>query len=445
MQFIQCIYAIILNSSYKLISKISAKQREKIIQLLLIFYAIWIILVRSQEAIKISIRGEKTPIVCGIIVFLISVFSVTKPLRRIKWRKSICFFYYTTGLLMLLSMILHTGATATDKIYVFEWLFLFPMLYYVWGNRKDYVNLFEKIAKAFCYVGFAYLIFLICFFPKEIYQTGGGLYIASTTNPNVLALVISSSVIAGVYVFIACGQKVVPIITICLGTGVVISCQSRTALFAIVMSLVVAMILTFYSLIRDKNSFYAKKILLLAICVGLMFLLAPFSNYLFDIGRPVLAKASSILDKFSKGDTLNAITSGRIDIWIHCLQESHLLGSSNTGNIHLGGRTYYGAHNSIIEMIYRYGFLAGLSYIGLWISAVIVSIKTYIKTSYKEGLFAIMMIASFFVMAMFELVFTPFNTGLAFINIFAFCILFGYPKKDKEGVKYGNFNNNTGI
>ena len=426
MKVVQYIYAFILNGFYKSTSKISLATRERIVQLLLGYYAVWIILIKySAEKAETEIIANTTPVVCGIVIFLIAVFSVTKPVRVVRWNTPVCFFYYVTGILMLLSWFLHKneGAATTYTIYMFEWLFLFPMLYYVWNSRGDYADLFEKIARAFCYVGFAYLIVLICLFPVGA-SNKNGLYIGTTSNPNTLALLVSAFVIAGIYMFITSRSKLIPLITVCLGTGIVMLCQSRTVLLAITLAILAALVFTIFSFVKKRDSFYLQRIVLLTTCIAVIILMAPLVSHLFNFVNTAFAETSLIMDKFNKGDTLNAKSSGRINLWIHCLKESTLLGNSTAEDICIGDTVFHGTHNNIVEIIYRYGFLAGISYIGLWISTARAGVKVYINSTYKEGIFVIMVLVAFFVIGMLEIAFKPYGYGITFINIFVFCIIF---------------------
>lgn len=420
---IQSVYAVILNVLYKVIVKISLEARNKIIQGSLVFYAGWIILMRSDVITKVGINAYDAGIVMGITIFVIAIFSINKPLQRVKWNKSFCFFYYMTGILMLVSSFLHDTGTG-HKIMILEWLLLFPMLYYVWSNRGDYATLFEAVAKAFCYVGIVYEVILLLVFPKELYSTDNSAYIGSTSNPNTLAIVIGSSVIAGLYLYITKKNKTVSLISICMGTGIIMMAESRTALLSVMTAILAMLLFTCYDRIKTKELKYNKKIMLIFMCIVFMLISIPIVEHLFDIVRAAFAESNGLMEKFQKGGTLNDMSSGRINIWAYCIENSHLLGNDVGDAISVGGVKYWGAHNSIIEMIYRYGILSGVVYIGMWVTAFIGSFKIFTRSSYNDGIFNIIVLPAFFVMAMLELVFKPFNVGLAFINIFAFCPLF---------------------
>lgn len=427
---VQSVYACILNIIYKVTIKISANVRNRIIQVSLIFYAGWIILMRSNPVTKVSINSYDAGIVLGATILVITVFSVNKPLQRIKWNKSICFFYYMTGILMFISCLINETGTG-HRIMIIEWLFLFPMLYYVWSNRGDYSVLFETVAKAFCYVGIIYAVILLLVFPKELYSTVNGAYIGSTSNPNTLALVVCSSVIAGLYLYITKKSKAIPLITVCMGTGIVIMAESRTALLSICVSILSILVFTVYDRLKTRELIYSKKIILIVICIGCICISVPIVEYLFDIVRAALAESNGMMGKLQKGGNLNAISSGRIDLWAYCIDNSRLLGNDVGDSISFASTNYWGAHNSIIEMMYRYGVLAGVSYIGVWVTAFIGSIKGFIHSSYEKGMFNIIILPAFFIMAMLEIVFKPFNVGLAFMNIFVFCPLFKHSCVDE--------------
>ena len=150
----------------------------------------------------------------------------------------------------------------------------------------------------------------------------------------------------------------------------------------------------------------------------------PVIDKAFDFIQVAFAESSNILDKFKFTGNLNTFSSGRINLWQFCIENSTLLGNDVATTIHYNGINYAGAHNSIVEMTYRYGFLSGIAYTVMIIMVVIYSLKITISNQSKESIFLMAIVPAYVVIAMFEVVFLPYNVGVGIIMLFAISSMF---------------------
>ena len=430
---LQSVYMLILNFIFdKFTSKINEESRNKIILGTIIFYAAFIIVSGSSKITGARVGRLDAALVFTIVILMVIVLSVNGKLIKKQCNTQFCSFYFLTGILMLISCILNE-TKLVHEIYALQWLLLFPMLYFVWNNREDYSVLYTLIAKGFSYTGIIYFVLLLIAFPKSAHEVSGA-YIGTTTNPNILGLIGCSIAISSLYLYMVQKKHILPLVTLCAGLGLAVMGESRTSLLAICFSALICIIYSTYYFIKKK---YVHKNLFVKIIVGLIVVLIsiPIFNMAFDFMQIAFAKSSNIFEKFRYAGDLNAFSTGRINLWQYCIENATFFGNDVGTTIPYNGTNYAGAHNSIVEMIYRYGILAGITYTITMALMVIYGIKISINSDYKTGVFLMCIIPAYFVVSMLEVVFLPYNVGVGMIMIFALCPLFGYKSKNKKQVK----------
>ena len=113
------------------------------------------------------------------------------------------------------------------------------------------------------------------------------------------------------------------------------------------------------------------------------------------------------------GMDLNAVSSGRLEIWQYCIKQSSLLGNDIENKPIIVSDTshpIYHAHNTVLELLLRSGVFAGglffllELYCACWILRCVFS--RGINTSYE--LFAVMAITAFGIASLFDIVVLPF-------------------------------------
>lgn len=119
---------------------------------------------------------------CGILLLFVIIFlSLDKELKRIPWRRGICFFWFLTCILMTISDVLIPKETCGLGLILG---FLFTGVFFVWQNnsRRD---LLWKAFKTSLRVTFDFMA-LVSFLFRPYFE--GGRYAGVFTNPNTFGL-----------------------------------------------------------------------------------------------------------------------------------------------------------------------------------------------------------------------------------------------------------------
>lgn len=423
---IQSAYALFLNNVYKVTSKISEEKREKIIFTVVTFYSCFIMFCRADNITKTVVNDYRAGIVFCISIFLVTLFSVDRQLKYISCRSLIPKIYYALFLLMLLVSCFHEVGTG-HRIYILASLVLLPMLYYVWGNRQDYDVLYRLVAKGFCYSGLSYFAATWLFFPMDFYTSSAGAYLGATHNPNVLGAIGLGMAIAALYLYMTEESKFVPILTIASGVNLIIMGQSRTAFLSFFCPFIVLFIIIIYMAFIKKELPCKNKVRLLVVCAIFVVISVPIIESMFSYINTAFADSEGLIDKFKRGTS-----SGRIELWKYCLSDLHLFGNDVGAYILFENFNYAGVHNSVIEMAYRYGIIAGMLYIVLGIACVVYCLRILFKEKWKDSLFICLIICSFLVYLMLEVAFLPYKVGVAYMSVFALTGLFNYEVKKSK-------------
>lgn len=134
-----------------------------------------------------------TLILGGIIVF-----SIDRKLSQVKWNFPIAFLWMLFG-----GMRLITGFVTSIEYLPLAciWLVGFPVLFFVWNNRKDYEKLFKC-----CYRGFLYPTTIFFVASVLLVPVTGEAYTGLTTNANSIGMYIAT-ILAFVLWGILCGEN----------------------------------------------------------------------------------------------------------------------------------------------------------------------------------------------------------------------------------------------
>lgn len=144
-----------------------------------------------------------------------------------------------------------------------------------------------------------------------------------------------------------------------------------------------------------------------------------------EIGIPsnVIARFFYVLEN-TKG--LNALTSGRIDIYKGYMGKINYKGHKNVSLV-INGKKKAHAHNNWLQFGYTYGVFSMFFYAIITVLAVGFSLKFYLKNRRKNATYAFMIPAicvGFVVATLMECLFLPFEVFPAFAFWFAFGDLF---------------------
>ncbi len=419
--------------------------------------------------------------VCGIVLmFAIAILSLDRTLVHIHWRRSLwiawfamCFFFTISDILLPKKMC-GLGIILS---------FVFTGVFFVWQNhtRKDLLWKCFKDAVKWAF----WLMAIVSFMFRPLYE--GGRYAAIFTNPNTFALylyIIIAVLMSDLDWIVETGRSLKKNISTYFGLALSFfyleMTQARTSIIAVAAILLMWIVLRLY-LSKKAHAFRS------FITNGLVVILATVALYpvfLFTlqhlpdfIGHPIVFEGQPLyytseieeptsdpgevvvpeyddveevetdeaVDeddsvttivprnalerfwyniKYSKG--LNAITNGRVDIYLAYLKKLNYKGHRTTSLV-VDGEKKNHAHNNWIQFGYTYGLFSMFFYAIITVLGVIFSLKFYLTQRRKNATYAFLIPAicvGFVVATLTECLFLPFEVFPAFAFWFAFGDLF---------------------
>lgn len=427
---LQKINMLLLNPFTKYTGRLQDKSRNLFVYiccaLLVCVQLVWFV-VPVLEMREISQRTEA--IVAAIIFIVLIIFSTKTKLRQVTYKKRFTILYALCFILIALAQIDHPIGDGFLESALMA-LLIFPVLYFVWGNRKDYDTLYKLFAKACSHALFIYFIISLVFFPINIGQR----YMAMTLNPNILGMLCVACAMCSLYLIME--EHYMKGWFYLLPLGAAIFCamysQSRTALIVITFQIV---IFIFYY-IRHKVLKY-KGIINIIILLAVLFIIitsvaiVPYSiNYIHTINttektvekeKTVQGKDEQIEKQPSKTferleskrtGNITQLSSGRTTVWKNYLDQLNLKGHDGRQLLFIGDgyNDREWAHNTALEIAYRCGTIPGAIFLLIEIFAgICMLIWLFNKKHESWRLFSIMGICAFCVYSVLEVVLFPFE------------------------------------
>lgn len=418
--------------------------------------------------------------VCGIfLMFIIAILSLDRTLVKIRWRRSMWMAWFGMCLSFTVSDILVPKKMCGLGLIL---AFVFTGVFFVWQNhtRKD---LLWKCFKDAIKWTFAVLAVVSFFFRP---QHEGARYAGIFTNPNTFALylfIIMSVFLADLDWFVETGRSWYKNIITYLGVALCVfyleKTQARTSIIAIAVILIMWIALRIYLSAKTHvwKSFLGNLTLVCVFCVlcypvfgvclktipevihhpivfaGESYYGSEISDTAKDPGEVLVPEYSepeqvttskndqtqknndvivpkNSLErlwyniKYSKG--LNALTNGRIDIYLAYLSKMNYQGHRSTSMV-VNGEKKNHSHNNWIQFGYTYGILSMFFYGIITVLGVGFSLKFYLTRRRKNASYAFLIPAiavGFVVATLTECLFLPFEVFPAFAYWFVYGDMF---------------------
>ena len=406
---------------------------------------------------------------CGIVLMIvIAIMSLDRSLVRIHWRRSVWIAWFGMCIAFTISDILVPKKVCGLGIVL---ALVFTGVFFVWQNhtRKD---LLWKCFKDAVKLGF-WMMVIISFLFRPVYA--GGRYAGIFTNPNTFALYLVA--IFAVYMsdldwIVETGKDWKRCFSTYISIAIIFfylnMSQARTSMIAIVF--VCLLWLAFRIYISKKNHAWkvflrnVGMILILSIVLypvlklGATYLPKWVNNpiifegetlYMGDgnkvenLGETVVAESGKLESSEVDKDTpdgvidrvwyilehhtgLNALTSGRIDIYKGYSKKLNFKGHKNISLV-INGKRKNHAHNNWLQFGYTYGIISMIFYGIITILALGMSMKFYLQHRRKNATYAFLVPAlcfGFVVATLAECLFLPFEVFPAFAFWFVFGDLF---------------------
>ena len=411
--------------------------------------------------------------VCGIfLMFAIAILSLDRSLVHIRWRRSLWLSWFGMCIMFTISDILVPKKMCGLGLIL---AFMFTGVFFVWQNHTRKDLLWKCLKDAVKLAFWAMTIISFLFRP----QYAGVRYAGIFTNPNTFALylfIIISVFLSVLDWIVETGRSWKKNVPTYLGLGVCAfyleKTQARTSIVAIASIVLLWLGLRVY--ISKKNhmwqSFLKNAALAVAVCIAVFPVCAVALRTIPDfVGHPIefvgeTHFGSEIPDpekdprevvvpeyehvenaqtknpevvvprnaweriwyniKYSKG--LNALTNGRIDIYLTYLDKMNYKGHRTTSMV-VDGEKKNHSHNNWIQFGYTYGVFSMFFYAVITVLGVGFSLKFYLTQRRKNATYAFLIPAicvGFVVATLTECLFLPFEVFPAFAYWFAFGDLF---------------------
>lgn len=455
----------LLNCTFGFTSRFTESNRSKI-RTGLYFILFFVALLYSASILN----GVHLLMKCAVgagLMGLIILFTVNGTVHRVKWNKPIAAMWFGMGLLQLAS-----GCFVSMEYLPMAliWLVAFPVLFFVWNNRKDYITLFKEIALA----GNACFLFLgitsILFYPMNVHQYGG-----FVNNPNGMGQWVTFAFPLIVFLhYQEKGSQIKKWLYRAELALVLLLCfvsKGRTALIAVGMMLLVLVVLRLVSS-KNKFTYYAKQGVKFLLCAALVWVVCmtvnlvpqmlvnapPGTNMPPEIptinqenpnftGTPTINQEnpspsrpqsgiggllSDFIDRIlgtdKSGNSLNDYSSGRIGIWIGALKSANALGHPSSEHIitDRNGDIGNNVHNTLLQWCYNNGLFASLLFAIIAVWSMLVFLKRSLRKGNLFGIHSYMLIIQlgFACTAMFASLNLPFLYLIEFLYYISFAILF---------------------
>lgn len=446
---LQSVYINILNPLYRLTGKISDKARN------IILFALFLIVFIYFACVRSPILGPAVfgflPSLCkkhlfGIaLLILISIFSVDRPLQHVEWKKIIYIPQILLGLGIIIIGFLHPIGDGYQT-FGFMLLFVFPCLFFVWNNRRDYNLLFDILICAM-------LVVNLCLFLLHIYFAATGQLTMEGSrcrgimhNANCFSLVGMEMVLGAVYLIVVKRLNWLLLIlsssAIGAGLGIIALGQMRLSVIVLVLCFLTSFF--FYARYCEKRKgrrfvrllvgiFFIVQMLLLS------FLLIPMNDtaVLSDTEAApeateqtaVAQESPGIVDRFGvEGKDANSFSSGRVTIWSNYARELNILGNNydeyDKEKMTSGLSNGPYAHDIFLEIGYRCGIPVGLLSVFILLVTGMLAL-TYLfcnrnRTSYL--LFPIIAVISYAVLSLLDCAVLPFFQAEVLLYYFAMIV-----------------------
>lgn len=456
---LQDIFISIMNPMLKISGKISWKVKERFIIMLFLLIIInsWL-----TRIIGYMPYYKYYTLVGSGAMFIIAILSLDKSLERKKWNRKLVIAWYSLCIIMIISdfMILKK-----EGYLGYILLFVFPMVTFVWNNHRKkeiLVKCLFRAVKCSFYI-FATICFLTIPFVSQLR------YMAFLTNPNVMAFYLSVVFFVQLTEFDHLIQIQVSIrkcllffieMSVCL--FFIFISQSRTTIFAIFLLGILWLALRVLFNKNDKLNIkkyvlFLGVISIVSVIVSFVLLshlprqVSKFKDYIGNENLIVYAKVNKegskvkpevseeeknaalqqnenvierVIDTF-KSKSLFVITNGRNITWKDYVSEWNLFGHKRNV-LKTDHYKWQHAHNNIIHFTYKYGIIILIPYLLLNLINIIYSIFYFKRYRGKicYASFPFIVIVGFNIITLFEALWYPFYTSLAFLYYFGSSFLF---------------------
>lgn len=478
MELLQDFYSLVLKPIYSLTSRID--ERIKNIFITICCFALTASFpIYFTNAFNLKSERTKVHLACCVIIFVLAVFSIKKPLKRVKWNPLVFYTFFAAGLGIFIISLLHPigdGYRAFSLILMFG----FPCLYYVWDSRGDYETLYKRLAASTGAVAIIYFAIYAIIASRGELSFLNGRVCVTFGDPNMFSMIGMIAVNGAMYMLLVNKNSLawfaLTAVSLGIGTSIVYLGGSRLSILVVAAS-ITSFVIFYIKAELIPHGFKPagiKLVKLVTILVTIvLFVLA--GNLLLRLNNMAAidnavqteieaATASEqetndtqpdatqteqepvddnndVIDRIvdsTQETNADSFLSGRLTLWKNYSQFLNMTGNdfskTDWDAMNAGTPKARHAHNNFFELAYRCGIPVACIHILLELIAGIICLIWLFGRKYTEPyyLFCICAMACYALESMFDIATLPFERPAPFFFYMAMIPIFMYKSGKKD-------------
>lgn len=398
--FLQDVYISFGNRFVNLSLKVPHKIKRCLRIIALLCWMFWIMFIYNMGKYMLTAYFKYNVLLFCITMLLIAVSMLEKPLEKRNWNKPLVYAWFWLSICMCISEFLISKRFCMIG---YVNLFIFGFYYFVWDNLKDKNQVIREVITTFKIAFFISVVITLLCRPRDV--TYG--LIGHTWNPNIYGIfcaIALMSFLASLRLWIIKRKHkrtlIIDLTGILISGPFILLAGSRAGIILAIPGCIFFCI-EYIGLIRRKC---------VKVSVGIMtipmFLIAFYLSHMFlswaTVNLPIMqlvfpwdstvpneaagnasafAAEMPALQAIVYNPELTNFLSGRNLYWMEYLRDFNFFGHEYYPSM-WGGARY--PHNGILGIIYRYGVLAAVPYILMFVNAIIITFKAFIKNRYAS-------------------------------------------------------------
>lgn len=458
MEWLQKLYIFVLSPFCRITDRIDEKKRTAVAAAVMFLLYGSLLVWYSVNMFDIYISLTSRMVLAAIFLAVFIIFICHDGIHVVSWNRWFAVCWILCGLL-----IFFMGFVARQNMGY--WMigpvmaFGLPCLYLAIHNSKDIDRTFALIGKAVIAASVIYFIFAVFAeaVSDNVWDISSGRYNGTTSDANRIGEICVASFACGIYLFRSRYSnifwKAMSLLTMSFCVCDAMISISRSTMIAI------ACMILYYLIIEIKDMVFRKGIkralvnilcIVASIVIGFVFIsgMREVHKYM-EVQKAVqnitaeqeIKTEKKIAEKTvaveteqvkenkrleTEGKDLNTYSSGRIKIWKEYGYNIKILGHPADGKTPISGNlTNVAAHNTLLEISYRSGALAGILFLITEIWAGIYILRVLFRKENKDyDYFAVFGFIGYIIVSNLQVAYNPLTSIIFFVYILGLSILF---------------------
>lgn len=398
--FLQDIYISLGNRIAYVTRKIPTRVKMILRIATFICWMFWIMFIYNMGKYMLTAYFKYNVLIFCVAMMLITASLIEKPLKKCDWNKPVVHAWFWLSICMCISEFFIAKRFCMIG---YVNLIVFGFYYFVWNNLTDKNQVIKELIVVFKIAFFISVVITLLCRPRA--ATYG--LIGHTWNPNIYGIFCAIALLTFIssarnYLIVKKSVRVfiIDLIGILVSGSFVLLAGSRAGIILAVPG-ILFFIIDYTGLLRRQYIKLLPGITVIPIAMiifyfGYVFLSwatinLPVTQLVFPWDSVIPQQTAIATNTFAaEMPTIQSVIynprattflSGRNLYWVEYFREFNFFGHEYYPNM-WGGARY--PHNGILGIIYRYGVLAAVPYILMFVNAIMMTFKGYIRNRYTE-------------------------------------------------------------